>query len=329
MRLLAPAKINLHLRVGAARADGFHPLLTRMCTIGLFDTLEVLRAGGEGTTLAIEPADGPGDGQDQAVGVDPSAGAGQPITRAGNTGKNIAVPADGSNLAVRAASLWVTDATEAGQESMANRGVSIALRKQIPIGGGLGGGSSDAARTLFALNRLDGRGLSAGRLAELGAQLGSDVPFFFHGPSSICRGRGEKVVSTPRPQARWVLLFLPDTSLSTAHVYQRFDAMKLGQSNLGSPEPDWAAWADLPARQLMQKLVNDLEAPAFDLCPELGQLRRRLSDAMDRIGRMSGSGSSLFTLFDEEVEAKTSLERIRKIWNGRIELVALCPPETE
>jgi 4-diphosphocytidyl-2-C-methyl-D-erythritol kinase len=329
MHLLAPAKINLHLRVGLAQVDGFHPIVSWMCTIGLFDSLEVRRAGGEGTALTIERADVPTDGRVLAAGVDPVAGAGQPIARASNMGKMLAVPADGTNLIVRAASLWVTDATGPGQGSSAGRGLSIVLRKQIPVGGGLGGGSSDAARTLFALNQIDRQGLSRDQLARLGAQLGSDVPFFFHGPSSICRGRGEKVSPTSQPRARWAMLFLPETSLSTAHVYQRFDAMNAGQNNPDPLEPDWAAWADLPARQLMEKLVNDLEAPAFDLCPELGQLRGKLAQGVGQVVRMSGSGSSLFTLFDEEVEAKASLERIRKIWNGRIEVVALCPPETE
>lgn len=338
MRVLAPAKINLHLRVGPVRADGFHPLMTWMCTVTLFDTLVIRRAGGSGIALTIdEPTNVPTDGQDtSAAGITAGEVRGPSVGQADDArGKSVLVPADGTNLVVRAASLWVMarrNWTGGESGSTAERGISIVLDKRIPVGAGLGGGSSDAARTLMALNRLDADRddaalLSAQDLTVLGAQLGSDVPFFFHGPSSVCTGRGEIVTPvTPPRLAKWAVLFLPDIALATAAVYKRFDAMGLGRHADVEVEPNWSTWAMLPAVELMDRLVNDLEAPSFDVCPSLGTLRTQLTQATGRTVRMSGSGSSLFSLFDEEVEARDAARVARDVWsNGRIEVVELCP----
>jgi 4-diphosphocytidyl-2C-methyl-D-erythritol kinase len=125
-------------------------------------------------------------------------------------GRRAGTAVDGTNLVVRAAQLWVTaqasgrlgeGSTSDDAKDPSGRGLSIALRKCIPVGAGLGGGSSDAARTLIALNRLDRASLSTARLAEMASRLGSDVPFFVHGPSSICKGRGELVTPVERAMA--------------------------------------------------------------------------------------------------------------------------------
>jgi 4-diphosphocytidyl-2-C-methyl-D-erythritol kinase len=325
MRLLVPAKINLHLRVGPVRPDGFHPLLTWMCTVGLFDTLDIRRAGGGGTTLTIEPT-AAGATRHQPTGprncrAAPATGAAPAVD--GEPGRSLTVPADATNLVARAAAVWMQEVARTGKASVAASGLSIVLGKRIPVGAGLGGGSSDAARTLMILNRLDGDPLSVARLAELGASLGSDVPFFFHGPSSICTGRGEIVVPVPSPRPKWAVLFLPELSLSTAHIYGRFDAMGLGTPDDVAASPDWATWAELPAVELMGQLVNDLEAPAFAVSSELADLRERLERAIGQTVRMSGSGSSLFTLFDERADADGAARRSG--WDGRTEVVELCP----
>jgi 4-diphosphocytidyl-2-C-methyl-D-erythritol kinase len=341
MRALAPAKINLHLRVGPVLADGFHPLSTWMCTTSLFDTLEIQRAGGGGISLTIDvPTNVPTNGRQSAspTGItvgEAGFGGSSGGQAGGERGKSVTVPTDGTNLVARAASLWVMARHGTGNNGpFADGGISIVLRKSIPVGAGLGGGSSDAARTLIVLNRLDNAGLSPAQLAELGATLGSDVPFFFHGPSSICRGRGELVTPTAPPTiARWAVLFLPDISLATAHVYKRFDEIKLGSDlGLGSGatlgtevEPDLSTWAKLPAVELMDRLVNDLEAPSFDVCPSLGTLRTQLTQATGRTVRMSGSGSSLFTLADDKATAVGLVEGARRVYEGRFEVVQLCP----
>jgi 4-diphosphocytidyl-2-C-methyl-D-erythritol kinase len=272
MRLLAPAKINLHLRVGSRRNDGFHPLLSWMTTVGLFDTLELERARESGIVLATDKAE---------------------------------VPGDGRNLVVRAYDVFVK-ALRATQEGSAAAvtGLSAVLRKRIPIGSGLGGGSSDAARTLLALNLLWEADWSLPDLAALSARLGSDLPFFFHGPSSICTGRGEIVRPIDRPAPASALLIFPPFGVSTAAAYATFDEMGLGSDEAMAAEPDWKRWSALPAKELLALLINDLETAAFALHPRLSTLRGDLELHLGRVVRMSGSGSTLFTLFDSQDEAE-------------------------
>jgi 4-diphosphocytidyl-2-C-methyl-D-erythritol kinase len=299
LRLLAPAKINLHLRIGPARSDGFHSLLSWMTTVGLFDSLSLttteLKKSGEPVVLHCD---------------DPT------------------LPCDGTNLVVRAAKLFRERVL---LDSDSPEGVSIELEKRIPAGGGLGGGSSDAARTLLGLDWLwsSGSGRSAGDarcLSELGLSLGSDVPFFLYGSSSICTGRGEAVVPIGAPTvAKWVTLVLPPIGMPTANVYRRFDEMGLGRVQDIDEQPDWKIWLSLAAEALLPLLVNDLEAPAFSLRSELGELRNRLENTMGRPVRMSGSGSSLFTLFDRREEAISAAQRITSVDNVRAIAVELAP----
>ncbi|HEX8912104.1 MAG TPA: hypothetical protein VF796_07065, partial [Humisphaera sp.] len=145
-------------------------------------------------------------------------------------------------------------------------------------------------------------------------------------PSSVCTGRGEVVRPTPPPAvARWAVLVLPAVHMPTPDVYRRFDAMRLGRTADVEQEPDWQAWARLPAAELMAKLVNDLEPPAFDLRPELADLRARAERSAGRVVRMSGSGSSLFTLFDSEPEARAARDRLAADFGVRAELATVGP----
>jgi len=189
-------------------------------------------------------------------------------------------------------------------------GVKVHLTKQIPAGGGLGGGSSDAGRMLLGLNRLLGMEYPIEKLAPLAAQLGSDVPFFLHGPSSICSGRGEIVHPIAPPRPRWAVLMLPEIAMPTPRVYQVFDSLGLGKAQAGIDQPVWDEWTSLNADELLPRLINDLEAPAFQISPQLGQLRSGLEQALGRIVRMSGSGSTLFTLFDDSEAAKNAAKTI-------------------
>jgi 4-diphosphocytidyl-2-C-methyl-D-erythritol kinase len=184
--------------------------------------------------------------------------------------------------------------------------VRVELDKRVPIGAGLGGGSSDAAHTLVALDRLLGAGWSAEKLAQFAGGFGSDTPFFvvaaLGSPSCACRGRGEVIRPVARPAARSAVVFSPPFGLSTRDVYGRFDEMRLGfdEALEAGAEPDWGAWARLPARELLARLVNDLEPAAFSISRELAGLRAELERRTRRAVRMSGSGSSLFTLFDAD-----------------------------
>jgi len=270
MRLAAPAKLNLHLRVGPPRPDGFHPLLTWMCTVGLFDELELEK----------------GDITDQA-GTKRDTTLLQYLLLCDDP----AIPTGEENLMVRAA-------MDLGVPAR------MKLYKRIPPGGGLAGGSSDAAATLVGLNKLWNLGRTAAQLAESANRLGSDIAFFLSGPSSVCSGRGDVVRPIGRPSPKWALLILPPYPMATPQVYRRFDEMRLGRLRDVEEQPDWSRWTQLPAMELLPLLVNDLEAPAFDLNPALAKLRDQWEERLGRPVRMSGSGSTLFTLFDEKLEAE-------------------------
>jgi 4-diphosphocytidyl-2-C-methyl-D-erythritol kinase len=169
--------------------------------------------------------------------------------------------------------------------------------------------------------------------------LGSDVPFFLFGPSSICQGRGEFVQPVAAPKPGWALLILPQgISMPTGLVYQRFDALALGKAQ-ARLDPPWPAendisrptvlktgreWTSLNSDELLPRLVNDLEEPAFAIAPELGRLRSEMEEILGRIVRMSGSGSTLFTLYDEERDARNA-ERLVTNRNVRAMAVQIAP----
>lgn len=293
MRVSAPAKINLHLRVGRPTPDGFHPLLSWMATVGLFDTLSF---------QAIEGS--AGDTAEVSLACDDPA-----------------VPCDGSNLVVRAAEAVLREAGRADTR------LAVSLAKRIPMGAGLGGGSSDAAATVRAVARLLGLDWPPEKLARIAAILGSDVAFFLHGPSSQCTGRGEVVVPIARPKPTSAVLILPAIHMATPAVYRQFDRMGLGSDAALHRLPDWAAWAALGAEALAGELVNDLEAPAFALSADLRDLHGRAARVLRRTVRMSGSGSSLFALYDAAGDADDAAARVGRDLGLQALPVALCPPQ--
>jgi 4-diphosphocytidyl-2-C-methyl-D-erythritol kinase len=286
MRVLAPAKINLHLRVGPRREDGFHSLLSWFVTVGLFDTL-TFETASAGSVMSLT-CDMPG------------------------------LPCDERNLVMRVASALAADVSSATAQR-------IGLSKLIPTGAGLGGGSADAARALVALNQIWQAGRSAGELSVLAARFGSDLSFFFHAPSAVCRGRGEIVEPIARPSASWVMLVLPRVEMPTSAVYRKFDAMGLGRDRDIEQSPDWLAWAKLSSEELLPRLVNDLEPPAFAISPDLGELRSGLERQLKRPVRMSGSGSSLFTLYDDEAAAREAAGRVGRELSVNAMAVELGP----
>ena len=281
LTLRAPAKINLHLRVFPKAADGFHPIRSWFRTVDLFDE------------LTFELTDEPGRcaGGRMSLWCD-AAG----------------VATDESNLICRA---WasVADAPR----------VRATLAKHIPLGGGLGGGSSDAAATLLAADhftRFKKAWRNAGERFEANATraatLGSDVPFFLTAASlvlddAICEGRGEQVTPFHAPRRHAALLLLTGIECPTPAVYRRLD-------ELPPPEedgwPDFAASSALPAAELLPLLRNDLEPAAFDLRPELGKLRDAAEARLGRPVRMTGSGGTLFTLYDDAAEVGAMIGRL-------------------
>jgi 4-diphosphocytidyl-2-C-methyl-D-erythritol kinase len=225
MKWLAPAKINLSLRVLGRRDDGFHEIETCMAPLTLADEIEV-----ELTTL-------------------PAASNAEP-GRVGLTCSDPSLPAGRENLAFRAAELFLERHGPAGY------GVRLALEKRIPHGAGLGGGSSDAGTVLLALNELFGAGLSLDQLAALAAELGSDVPFFVYRSAAVCRGRGERVQPVSLARSLPLLLLKPPFPVPTPWAYGRWrEARELPGVPYGPQEFTWGTLVNDLERPVFEKYL--------------------------------------------------------------------------
>ena len=274
LHVQAPAKLNLALSVGAPGADGMHPISGWMATVDLHDDLELVRLPtGYPSRYAIiwhEEARRTSD-------IDWS------ITR---------------DLAVRA---------HQALERRLGRALSVQARveKRIPVGGGLGGGSADAAAMLHGLNRLFDLDLSVDELADIAAPLGSDVPFLVHGGSAIVSGLGERIERLPAPDALDAVLVFPETTCLTGPVYRCFDERR------PDARVDEARVRELAVSPLTPHgPFNDLADPACHLHPELGSLRTALADAVGTTIHVSGSGSTLFLIADSDLTAGLLAETI-------------------
>jgi 4-diphosphocytidyl-2-C-methyl-D-erythritol kinase len=260
----APAKVNLQLAVGPLRADGFHELVSVFHAIDLEDQLVVER-GGDGIELVVS-GEGAGD-----------------------------LPIDTSNLAVRAVQLL---ADRHGIEPA----VRLTLKKAIPVAAGLAGGSADAAAALVGCAALWGTGTDD--LAELAAELGSDVPFALAGGTAIGTGRGEQLTSVlTRTTLNWVLA-IAETGLSTPEVYAQFD--QLMGSDVPPPEVDADLLFALRAGDLGRigrHLRNDLQAAAISLRPQLRHLLMAGQDFGALGALVSGSGPTCAFLARNEPAA--------------------------
>ncbi|PVG80995.1 4-(cytidine 5'-diphospho)-2-C-methyl-D-erythritol kinase [Nocardioides gansuensis] len=277
----APAKINLHLGVGAPREDGFHPLDTVYQALRLSDDVTVSAASELTTSLvAADHIDGP------------------------------SVPLGTDNIVARAATLL---AARLGREPQA----ALHIAKQIPVAGGMAGGSADAAAALRALDRLWAADLPETALLELAAELGSDVPFALVGGTARGRGRGELVEPVVDP-ATWSWVVVPSTTgLSTPSVYRHFDALfpDAPAEPVGA-EPLLAAIASGDPAQLGCALHNDLQAPAVDLRPELGELIARGEAEGALRGLVSGSGPTCVFLCADGGAAEATAAGLRGAGHG-------------
>ena len=264
VRLLSPAKVNLFLRVLGRRPDGYHEIQSLAQPVSLFDEIAVSVGEGGGVSLSA-------------------------------AGKE--VPSGKDNLAAAAAFAYL-------EEASLEKGVSVAIRKKIPLGAGLGGGSSNAAAVLSGLERLLGE-LGEENLLRVAARLGADVPFFVKSASSFMEGVGERVEVLPDfPLFHYVIVF-PEKSVSTRDVYRRWREPETPPERV-----DPAALAG-EFRSGRFPLENGLEEPLFGLFPEAVSAKELMRSFGAEHVLVSGSGSSVFSVFRERKPAEEIYEYLR------------------
>ncbi|WP_037608187.1 4-(cytidine 5'-diphospho)-2-C-methyl-D-erythritol kinase [Streptacidiphilus rugosus] len=270
-----PAKVNVQLAVGGRRADGFHALATVFFAVGLYDTVTARPA--DGLTLTVE-------GRDADV-----------------------VPTDDSNLAARAARAL---AAHHGVEA----NVALHIAKDIPVAGGMAGGSADAAAALLACDALWGLDTPRETLFALAAELGSDVPFSLQGGVALGEGRGERLTAIPTGGGFHWVFAVADGGLSTPAVYGECDRLRevaagpggADETRIPAPAPDTAlleALAAGDAAALGAALSNDLQAAALSLRPALADTLRAGSEAGAIGALVSGSGPTCAFLAKNAAEA--------------------------
>lgn len=267
----APAKINLSLRVLGVRPDGYHELETVYQSIALWDTLTFRAHDGPFRLLCH---------------------------RAG-------VPVDERNLVWRAAAALWTALERPGALS----GVTVSLRKRIPAAAGLGGGSADAAAALVGLQSLWRARLPDRRLRSVAARLGADVPFVLTGGTALGVGRGDLIRPLPDPPRRWIVLISPPFGVSTAEAYRSFDddTAPEGAARAGGAV---AARRALRRADLASTVVNDLEPCVARRFPLIAEVAGRLRESGAAAAAMSGSGSTIFGLFERANRARLAARQL-------------------
>ena len=264
MKIKSFAKINLGLEIVRKRPDNYHDILTLFQAINLSDDLEIV------------PADRPG------------------IVLEGDLGS---IAWDETNLISRAARL-LQDRFDPG------RGAQIRVTKRIPPGKGLGGGSSNAAMTLYALNALWSLGLEKKALIALGKELGSDVPYFLEGGFCLGRERGDAVIPLTDLPPFYCVLAMPPFPVWTAEIYERCGASLTSEAK------------DSKIIQFLENgdfgfLENALEKTVFSSYPQLEDLKRFFQSQGAELSLLSGSGSSVFGLFRDRQKAETGRKALR------------------
>ena len=267
MKVKAFSKINLGLEVLKKRDDGYHDIRTLFQSISLHDSIEVDLRSPNKINL---------DGTDRSI----------------SWGKD--------NLIYKAAYIMK-------EQAMTDKGIHIHVQKNIPAGAGLGGGSSDAAVTLLALNKIFGLNLRKDELKEFGRGLGADVPYFFEGGLCIGTERGDEISLIDDLPKLFCLLVLEGTSVSTQSVYKSFG------ENLTSKRKESKIIEFLTTRGL-DGLENDLEDTVIQLHPQIENVKNLVMKTEPLLSLISGTGSVVFGLFRSEEKAITAFKKIKKVY---------------
>lgn len=263
MRVMAYAKINLDLRILGRRPDSYHEIRTLMQTVELHDELVVRRRRSAGIKL-------------ECSGM-------------------ASIPRSGANLVYRAAERVIS-------RHCPDAGVMIKLTKRIPMGAGLGGGSSDAAAVLRVLDKLLELGLSEEEQSSLAAGLGSDVPFFLHGGLCVASGRGEKVQPLASRRRLGVVIAFPRIHVATADAYRWYAETSGGRSaDAAAPCESTRRYVQSSMRCLREDnwgwFTNDLEGAVFKMHPSLREIKQTMLTEGAIHAAMTGSGSAVFGIF--------------------------------
>jgi 4-diphosphocytidyl-2-C-methyl-D-erythritol kinase len=278
LTVLAPAKVNLHLAVKGRRPDGFHDIESVFLAVDFADTLHFELVEPENSVeIVLEPSSEPGSEPGFA-----------------------SIPLE-ENIIFRALSLFRA-------KTGFSKGLKIKVEKRIPVGGGLGGGSSNAASTLLALNKLACGALNPDLLLEMGASLGSDVPFFLHETAAaLVTGRGENIEALSPPRV-FLTLVNPGFSSDTAAAYRLLDKKRESEK---SPQSKQAV-----KKIEFESFFNDF-LPVFEE-PErsvYNEIISRLKDSGADYANLSGSGSTCFGVFEDRAKAMKAAKTLRDKWN--------------
>jgi 4-diphosphocytidyl-2-C-methyl-D-erythritol kinase len=289
LSVLAPGKVNLCLRILGRRADGYHLLDSLMVPIGLYDELRI------------------------EIGPEMQATTGGPVIEV--TSDSNAAPGGAGNLVYKAAKLFL--------DEVARRvDVRVHIEKRIPVGSGLGGGSSDAAAILLALNRHLGDPYTTPQLAALGGRIGADVSFFVYGRPARVGGVGEQITALESGTTLPLVVCSDGYQLATKLVYSKVD-LSLTRHRPDSNMPAFA----LDHEPISELLVNDLEAAAAQIHPDVLALKVQLLEAGALGALMTGSGSAVFGVFVDVEQAQQAAVALRKrgLWAEAVRTLNISP----
>lgn len=268
MTVQSPAKINLFLDITGKRNDGYHLINTVMQSVSLSDDVTVvLDQDGQGITLSCSRDD---------------------------------IPCDSSNTAYKAAEKFYE------HTGLPMGGVNIKIKKRIPSGAGMAGGSTDAAAVLYCLNELTGAGLSKEELAEIGEQVGADVPFCVYGGTMSAGGIGTILSPLPDMPSCEIVIVMPDFRISTKEAYERSDS--IGYDEPKSMEPVSSAVCSGNVSGIAKALYNKFEEVA-DI-REIDDIKSMMKQSGALGALMTGSGSAVFGIFDDEDKADECKSRL-------------------
>jgi 4-diphosphocytidyl-2-C-methyl-D-erythritol kinase len=284
MRVTAPCKINLHLRVLQRRADGFHDIESVFQLISLADELSVSMTGDGLSCEVVSPL--------------------------------MALPRENTITAA-------VDAFRA--RTGVRRGVRIEVQKLVPSGAGLGGGSSDAASTLLALNRMFGTDLPVQELAAMAAKVGSDVPFFLYGGAAVVEGRGEVITPIASRDDLYGVLVWPGVPSPTGAAYGLVDRAHEAGVDCGIEWPTVGELEKMYRTPVSEwKFRNSFTSPVESAYPVIREARMALRDCGAVYAEMSGSGSSVFGLFEDETAAEAAQKTLSARWGKVCQFLLLA-----